>query len=189
MIPLIERACVEEKEWITHDDMMNITVLAESTPGPVALNCATFVGYKQKGVVGSIIATIGMILPSFVIIFLIAKLLDNFLAITWIANAFKGIKLAVGILILDAAIKMIKKMKNKILPRIILICATIAMLAINIFSLNFSTIFMMLIAGAISLIVFIILQKKNSDQNPPAVSNTSDNLNPPAGQQKGGGDA
>lgn len=87
MISMIEDACVEKKKWITHDDMMNITVVAESTPGPIAINCATFVGYKQKGFAGAVTATVGMVLPSFVVILLIAKLLDNFLGITIIANA------------------------------------------------------------------------------------------------------
>lgn len=90
MISMIEDACVEKKKWITHDDMMNITVVAESTPGPIAINCATFVGYKQKGFAGAVTATVGMVLPSFVVILLIAKLLDNFLGITIIANAFKA---------------------------------------------------------------------------------------------------
>ena len=69
MIALIENTCVEKKQWITHDEMMNITVIAESTPGPIAINCATYVGYKQKGFAGALTATIGMILPSFCIIF------------------------------------------------------------------------------------------------------------------------
>ena len=103
MISMIENACVENKKWISHDDMMNITVIAESTPGPIAINCATFVGYKQRGLIGAIVATMGIVFPSFAIIYLIAILMDDFLEITVIANAFKGIKLAVGILILDAA--------------------------------------------------------------------------------------
>ena len=65
MISVVENACVEEKHWITHDDMMNITVIAESTPGPIAINCATFVGYKKRGLIGAAVATTGMILPSF----------------------------------------------------------------------------------------------------------------------------
>ncbi len=97
MISLIENSCVEKKQWITHDEMMNVTVIAESTPGPIAINCATFVGYKQKGFTGAISATIGMVLPSFCIIFLISMFLDNFLEITWIAHAFMGIKIAVGL--------------------------------------------------------------------------------------------
>ena len=63
MISLIEDSCVEKKQWITHDEMLNVTVIAESTPGPIAINCATFVGYKQKGLTGAVVATIGIVLP------------------------------------------------------------------------------------------------------------------------------
>ena len=155
MIALIEKACVEKRRWITHDEMMNITVIAESTPGPIAINCATFVGYKKGGFPGSLAATLGMILPSFSIIFAISKCLDHFLEITWIAHAFQGIKIAVGILVLDAAINMLKKMQKKPMPRIIMLCAFIAMLLINIFSVRISSIILMLTAGIISLILFM----------------------------------
>ena len=160
MISLIENSCVEKKRWITHDEMMNVTVIAESTPGPIAINCATFVGYKQKGLAGAIAATIGMVLPSFCIIFLISVFLDNFLEISWIAHAFMGIKLAVGILILDAAIKMIRKMQKKPVPLAIMICASVVMLLIDIFALHISSITLMLIAALISLAIF--LMKRNT---------------------------
>ena len=155
MISLIENSCVEKKGWFTHDEMMNVTVIAESTPGPIAINCATFVGYKQKGMIGAIAATIGMVLPSFCIIFLISMFLDNFLEIAWIAHAFMGIKIAVGILILDAAIKMIRKMKKKPIPLTIMACAFLAMLLIDIFALHVSSITLMLIAAVISLAIFL----------------------------------
>lgn len=156
MISMIENACVEKKQWITHDDMMNVTVIAESTPGPIAINCATFVGYRQKGFVGALVATLGMVLPSFVIIYLISMFLDNFLEITLIASAFKGIKIAVGILILDAAITMIRKMHKKPIPRIIMVCSFAAMLLINIFAWNFSSISLMLVAAIVSFTIFLI---------------------------------
>ena len=156
MIALIENTCVEKQQWITHDEMMDITVIAESTPGPIAINCATYVGYKQKGFIGALIATIGMILPSFCIIFAISKFLDRFLEITWIAHAFRGIKIAVGILILDAAVKMFQKMQKKPMPRAFMLCAFAAMLLINIFSVRISSIILMLTAGLISLIIFVI---------------------------------
>ena len=155
MISLIENSCVEKKGWITHDEMMNVTVIAESTPGPIAINCATFVGYKQKGLIGAIAATIGMVLPSFSIIFLISMFLDNFLEIAWIAHAFMGVKIAVGILILDAAIKMIRKMQKKPIPLTIMACAFLAMLLIDIFALHVSSITLMLIAAVISLAIFL----------------------------------
>ena len=155
MISLIENACVEKKQWITHDDMMNVTVIAESTPGPIAINCATFVGYKQKGLIGAMAATVGMVLPSFCIIFLISVFLDHFLEIEWIAHAFMGIKIAVGILILDAAIRMIKKMQKKPMPLAIVGSAFCAMLLIDIFALHVSSITLMLIAAVISLAIFL----------------------------------
>ena len=132
MISMIENICVERKKWITHDEMMNVTVIAESTPGPIAINCATFVGYKQAGFIGSLVATFGIVLPSFAVIYAISMFLDNFLEIALIANAFKGIKIAVGVLILDAAVTMIKKMHNKIVPRTIMVCSAVIMLMINI---------------------------------------------------------
>ena len=156
MIAMIENNCVEQKKWITHDEMMNITVIAESTPGPIAINCATFTGYKKAGLVGALMATLGMIIPSFMIIYLISMFLDNFLELTIIANAFKGIKIAVGLLILDAAITMIKKMHKKKLPRTIMACSCIVMLCINIFAWKFSSISLMLVAAAVSLTIFIL---------------------------------
>ena len=163
MISVIEHICVEDKQWISHDDMMNITVIAESTPGPVAINCATFVGYKKKGIGGAIVATLGMLIPSFTIIFVISMFLDNFLEIGIIANAFKGIKLAVGILIVDAALKMIRKMQKKVYICVILICSTVMMLAINIFSLTFSYLIIMLVAGMTSLGLFAGKSRKESE--------------------------
>ena len=156
MISIIENNCVERKQWITHDEMMNVTVIAESTPGPIAINCATYIGYKKAGILGAIVATLGMVMPSFCVIYFISMFLDNFLEITIIANAFKGIKIAVGILILDAGITMIKKMSKKKLPMSIMICSCIAMLFINVFALKFSTISLMLVAAVISLVIYII---------------------------------
>ena len=155
MIALIEDTCVRKKKWITHEDMMNVTVIAESTPGPIAINCATFVGYRQKGLVGALAATVGMVLPSFCIIWLISSSLDNFLEIVWISNAFRGIKIAVGILILDAAFGMIRKMPKKRLPRLIMGAAFAAMLAVDLFSLRISSIVIMLAGGVVSLAVFL----------------------------------
>ena len=156
MIALIEDSCVTRKNWITHDEMMNMTVIAESTPGPIAINCATYVGYRQAGFLGALIATLGIVLPSFAIIFAISMCLDRFLELTLIAKAFKGIKIAVGVLILDAALTMIRKMPKKRLPRAIMLCAFGAMLLIQLFSLNFSSVSLMLIAGAVSLSLFIM---------------------------------
>ena len=117
---------------------------------------ATFTGYKKAGFMGALVATFGIVLPSFVVIYLVSMLLDNFLELTIIANAFKGIKIAVGLLILDAAMTMLKKMHKKKLPRAIMICSCIAMLCINIFAFDFSSISVMIIAAVVSLTIFVI---------------------------------
>ena len=156
MISLIEHTCIDQKAWITHDEMMNVTVIAESTPGPIAINCATFVGYRQKGFVGALVATLGMTLPSFCIIYLISMFLDDFLDIAWIANAFEGIKIAVGLLILATAFTMLKKTRKKRITDVIMLCSFGAMLLIDLFALQFSTIALLLVAGMISLLLFVV---------------------------------
>ena len=155
MISIIEDNCVEKKKWISHEDMMELTVIAESTPGPIAINMATSVGYRQAGIIGAIVATIGVVLPSFVIIYLISNMLDNFLEIPVIASAFKGIKVGVGILILNAGINMIKKMKKTPFPIVVTACSCAVMLAVNFFSVRVSSITVMLIAGLGSLALFL----------------------------------
>ena len=152
MISMIEENCVEKKQWISHDDMMNVTVIAESTPGPIAINCATFVGYQQAGFMGSLVATLGIIIPSFAVIYIISMFLDNFLTVTAVANAFKGIKIAVGFLILDAAVTMLKKMKKKPFPLTVMLCSFTVMMAVNIFSWSFSSILLMLLAAVVGIL-------------------------------------
>lgn len=156
MLSMIEHHCVEQKQWITHDEMMNITVIAESTPGPIAINCATFTGYRQAGFFGALAATLGIVFPSFAVIYVISRFLDHFLEITLIAHAFQGIKIGAGLFILDAAVVMIKKMPKKLLPRIIMIFSAAAMLMISAFSWNFSSISLMLTAAAVSLCIFLL---------------------------------
>ena len=130
--------------------MMNVTIIAESTPGPIAINCATFVGYRQAGLIGAAAATLGVTIPSFVIIFAISLFLDNFLEIAVIAHAFNG----VGVLIVEAAAKMMKNMKRQWLPSVIMAASFTAMLLINLFSWSFSSISLMLIAAVVSLSIF-----------------------------------
>ncbi len=159
MISLITDSCVENKKWITHDEMMNITVIAESTPGPIAINCATFVGYKQAGIWGAIVATLGIVLPSFLVIYGISLFLDSFLLLPLIAHAFKGIKIAVGLLILDAALTMIGKMHKKPWSLTIMTLSFVVMLLVNMFALRFSSIALMLVAALVSLVLFSLHQK------------------------------
>ncbi len=159
MISIIEDNCVVKKGWITHDEMMEMTVIAESTPGPIAINCATYTGFKKAGFFGALAATVGMVLPSFVIILIVSSVLDRFLEITAVANAFAGIKIAVGILILDAAVTMIRKMKKKALQVSVMLISFAVMLAVNIFALNLSSVVLMIACGALGILCFIVREK------------------------------
>ena len=156
MISIIENQCVERKKWISSDEMMNMTVIAESTPGPIAINCSTFAGYKRAGIPGAFAATLGMVMPSFIVIYFISMYLDNFLELSIIANAFKGIKIGVGFLILNAGITMLKKMPKKKLSKVIMICSCITMLCINFFAWKISSISLMVVAAMVSLVIFNI---------------------------------
>lgn len=156
MIAIVQDECVEKKKWITEDEFATVLTIAESTPGPIAINCATYTGYAQGGILGSIAATFGVVLPSFVIIFLISSFFNNLLEIEIIANAFKGIQVGVGIIILRAGYNLFKKMKKNTFTMIILAIACLVMLAINFLSWNFSTIYMLLIAGILGLMFYHI---------------------------------
>lgn len=154
MISVIEDICVEKKKWITHEEMMHMTIIAESTPGPIAINCATFVGHKQGGFPGSVIATVGMVIPSFIVIYLIARVLTNFLEITLVAKAMKGIKVGVSLLILSVGLNMLGKMQKKPFPRIVCGCAFGFMLLNNLLGLGISTISLMIVAGFAGFLFF-----------------------------------
>ena len=156
MIAIIEDHCVGKKAWLTHEELANMIVVAESTPGPIAINCATFVGYKIAGIPGAVVSTLGMVLPSFLIIYLISRGFENFLEVTLVANAFRGIKIAVGLLILDAGWNMAKKAKKTILVRAILVSACVLMLTAGIFSWKLSAICLMITAAVISVLIFVI---------------------------------
>ena len=164
MIALIENECVENKKWITSDDLSTVTAIAESTPGPIAINCATYTGYMQAGMAGAVSATLGMVAPSFLIIYFISMFFDNFLEITVIASAFKGIKLAVGVLIFQAAVNMIKKMKKKLRPRIFMITAFTVMMIINITAVKFSTIWLLVIAAVANVVIYEINRIKTQKE-------------------------
>ena len=109
MIPLIQKEVVENKKWITDDDILEIIAIAESTPGPIAINSATFVGYRVCGFWGSFFATVGVVLPSFIIILIISALLGEFQNIPVVRYAFNGIRAGVLALIIKALVSMYKK--------------------------------------------------------------------------------
>lgn len=107
MIPIAKEVCVDKKEWITNDEFLNVVAIAESTPGPIAVNLATYVGYKISGISGSVFATIGVLLPSFIIIYLLSFFLEMMLDNTIIFYAFQGIRIAVVIAIFRTALNLI----------------------------------------------------------------------------------
>ena len=148
MIGMIEDACVTKKNWISHDEMMEITVIAESTPGPIAINCATYVGYKQAKMLGAIAATLGIVLPSFLIIYFISIGFNQFLEYAWVNNAFQGIKVGVAILILDAGYKMYQKSKKR---QTVMIALGI-MFAVLLLKLNISSVVIMFTMGLFSVL-------------------------------------
>ena len=155
MISVITDICVQRKQWLSQEEMLDLTVVAESTPGPIAINCATYVGCKMAGMSGAVLATLGIVLPSFVILYCISMFLEHFLEYRVVAAACMGIKVGVGLLVLDAGLTMLKKMKKKPQPRIIAGCAFAVMLLSNIFRLGISSVVLMLFAGIVSLSVFI----------------------------------
>ncbi|MBQ7768652.1 MAG: chromate transporter [Oscillospiraceae bacterium] len=112
MIPLIQRETVDNHKWVTEDDILEIIAIAESTPGPIAINSATFVGYRTCGVLGSAAATLGVVLPSFVIIFAISFVLRQFQELKAVQYAFQGIRAGVMALLCKALWGMYKKNKG-----------------------------------------------------------------------------
>ena len=112
IIALLENEFVSKRKWIDHDEFLDVVAIAESTPGPIAINVATYIGYKLKGVLGAVIATVGICLPSFVIMYLVSLFYEQFMEIALVAAAFKGIQICVVYLIASAGFKMLKKMKK-----------------------------------------------------------------------------
>lgn len=108
MLPMLEREIVTKRSWATNEELLNYFAIGQCTPGIIAVNTATFVGYKIKGVIGGIVATLGVVAPSMVIITIIAMVLENFMDIAWVQNAFAGIRVAVCALITVSVVKLFK---------------------------------------------------------------------------------
>ena len=156
MIALLENEFVEKKKWLEKDEFLDVAAIAESTPGPIAINAATYIGYKNSGMIGSMIATLGICIPSFVIIYAISLFFDAFLSLTLVSYAFKGIQICVVYLILTAGLKMLKQMKKTAFNMIILSVPLICMVVFSLFAVKFSTIFYILISGACGVAVYFL---------------------------------
>ncbi|AEF86742.1 chromate transport protein [Treponema primitia ZAS-2] len=149
MLPIIERELVAKKGWVTIDEVMDYFAIGQVTPGIIAVNVSTFIGYKRKGIPGGILATLGMILPSLVIITIIAGFLKNFSDLPPVQHAFKGIRVAVGALILDAVIKLLKG-AVKDWKSVAICVAAFALSAV----LNASPVFLVIAAGFAGFLLY-----------------------------------
>lgn len=154
MISQIKEQVVDKFAWLTDDELLEIIAISESTPGPIAINMATFVGYKKNGFWGSLFATLGVVLPSMIIIFTISLFLDKFMTNKYVANAFFGIKCAVAFLIIKAGVNMFKKVSKKPVPIITFLVVFVEMILINIFSVSFSSIIFILLGGILGIVLY-----------------------------------
>ena len=165
MLALLESELVEKKGWLEKDEFLDMVAIAESTPGPIAINCATYVGYKRGGVLGSACSTLGVILPSFIIIYVISLFLDAFLTFEIVGYAFRGIQAGVVYLILSAGVKMLKGMKKEVMSIAIMSCVLVCMIGFSVFAVKFSAILFILLSGIVGLSVYGIrlLNKKRGE--------------------------
>lgn len=160
MIPLIKETIINKKGWMSEDEVLEMIAIAESTPGPIAINMATYIGHRQKGVLGSLLSTLGVILPSMIIIYLISLCFDMFLSNKYIQYAFTGIKCGVAILILKTGIEMLLKARKNIPYTIIAIVVTALMVALDILAINLSAIILILLGGIVVGVIGNIVKEK-----------------------------
>ena len=137
MIPIIEEEVTKKRKWISELEILDVIAISETTPGPIAVNTATYVGYKVGGILGSIFATLGLAIPSFVIIFVISFFYKDFMQWKVIAAMFKGLKVGVILLLISALFKLKKGVKVNAIGIILFVIALCAMLAFSIFNVNF----------------------------------------------------
>lgn len=138
MIPIIQAEVVDKRKWLTQGDILDILAISESTPGPIAINTATFVGYRVGGFWGSFFATLGVVLPSFVIIYIISLFYETFMSWEIVANAFKGLKVGVILLLLLAIITIQKAIKWNWLSTILFAISFIVMVVCTALDITFS---------------------------------------------------
>lgn len=165
MLALLESELVEKKGWLEKEEFLDMVAIAESTPGPIAINSATYIGYKRAKVLGSAVATLAVCLPSFIIIFVISLFLDKFLEFRLIQYAFRGIQACVVYLILSAGLKMLKGLKKDVMSIVILSAVLVAMVVLSICAVKFSTIIFILISGVVGLAVHFIRASRKRKEN------------------------
>ena len=154
MIALLENEFVSKKRWMEKDEFLNMAAISESTPGPIAINAATYIGYRYAGFFGALIATIGICIPSFGIIYAISLFFDLFLSLKIVAYAFQGIRVCVVYLILSAGLKMLKHIQKNTFNLIVMLATLFCMVAFSLLAVRFSTIFYILISGTAGVILY-----------------------------------
>lgn len=154
MIPFIQKETVEKHHWIEEKDILEILAISESTPGPIAVNTATFIGYQKAGVLGSVAATLGVTLPSFIIISAISLFLKQFMDIEAVKYAFAGIRAGVIALVIKALIKLYKSCPKNLISYIIIALAFIAAV------LGANVIIIIICAGLIGMATVILAKKE-----------------------------
>lgn len=164
MIALLENEFVEKKNYMEKDEFLDMVAIAESTPGPIAINAATYIGYKRAGVLGSTMATVGVCIPSFAIIYIISLFFDAFLSVRLVECAFRGIQVCVVYLIFSAGLKMLRQMKRTVLSVGIVSAVGLCMLAFSLFAVKFSTILYILICGVLGLVIYLLGQMKQKKE-------------------------
>ncbi len=155
MLAFIRKECVEKRNWITENDMMTITAISESTPGPIFVKCATYIGYKMEGIFGAISASLGMLTTSFTLVFLISFVFDRAIENPIAQNMFSGITISVGFLIVSAGLPLIQNFKQKT-AYYYMAFGFVSLLLVNFTSLNFPTVVIMLICGLVSLGLLLV---------------------------------
>ena len=156
MIANIREVVVDKKHWLDEEELVQIITIAESTPGPIAINLATYVGYKKQGFWGSLCATLGVVLPSLIIIYAISLFLEPFMANKYVAYAFVGIQCAVAFLILKAGMNMLQKMHKKALSLIMFCVVFLLMLICKLLDFNISSIVLILLGGIIGVFAYAL---------------------------------
>ncbi len=160
MIPQIKEIVIEKKHWLTEDELLEVIAISESTPGPMAINLATYIGFKRSKFLGALFSTIGVIIPSFVIILIISLFFDKFISNKYVSYAFVGIKCAVAILIVSAAFDMLKKIEKNFFNILIVLIVSIVLILLEIFQVKFSSIFLILIGGILGIVICACKKEK-----------------------------
>ena len=156
MIALLENEFVSKRRWMQTDEFSDMVAIAESTPGPIAINAATYIGYQQNGILGSAAATVSVCITSFVIIFWISLFFDAFQQIRWVAAAFKGIQVGVVVLILSAGLKMLRQMRKTVYNVVCVGLTVVCLVLCSLFAVNFSSVFYILIGVVIGIGVYSV---------------------------------